>query len=272
MSTVRHFDSIGEFLAEMERPEYAQTRAACASDSHWSGASTLAGAVSITREGVKGTEGDVAALIERINVNLPTFERVWEPSIAGPFPIVPAAIAGLPDCMLSVTEQQTTGVPLRIFVSVCLSGGCSGYVIRKRGIAINALLQTISARRPVELCIYGDMGDSDMGLTTPVIRVQALPLDQATLTAALTHPAFMRKLCFAWAEHHVNWGGRWAHGMEPTSTQAQRLTREALGARPDDLVIFGAYLSESDEIIRSPETWVQRQVELTEKLAKGETV
>lgn len=267
MSTVQLFDSVGEFLDEMAKPGYLQVssgRPQPRSDP-WRGSRSLEHASKITRDGIPGTDAEVAALIDRVNVDLPTYQRVWEPSVCGPVPIVPAAIAGLPDNMLMVTEQETTGVPLRIFVSVCLSAGCGADVIRKRGIALNALLQVVSARRAVELCIFGDMGCRRSGLVSPVIRVQAMPLDTSTLTAALTHAAFMRRLCFAWAERKTGWGGQWAHGMQPTERRARVLTREALGATDEDLVIFGAFLTESDKIIRDPVVWVQEQVALTEK-------
>lgn len=262
---VKHFDSIGEFLTEIEKPEYAASGRKAAYFSN-----NIPRAIDKARKGIPRHNDAINALVDKVQCELPAMQDAWVPSVSGPVPIVPAAIAGLPDNMLRLEQQETTGVPLRIFVSVCLSGGCGPDVIAQRGIAINALLQSVSARRPVELCIFGDMGDAGShGMCTPVIRIQAMPLDVATLTGALTDPDFLRTLLFAYAYKHSPWTGQWAWGTSPTDPDAQAKTRAALGCAPDDLVILGAYLSESDLIIRDPMAWVQEQIALTEKQAAG---
>lgn len=258
---IEQFDSIGEFLERVSAPRYRRHR------SQWGHSHDSA--LHAAREGNPSCNDEIASLIDRVSVELPSTQDQWVSDIAGACPIVPMAIAGLPDNMLRLEKVETTGVPLRIFVSVCLSAGCSEAIVRKRGIAINALLQAVSARRAVELMIYGDMGGHRY-IVTPVIRVQAMPLDQSTLTGALTDEKFLRVLMFAYAHEHADWGGAWAWSTEPTNPVAQAKTREALAANPDDLVIFGAYLSESDLIIRDPLAWVQQQVALTERTAKGE--
>jgi hypothetical protein len=258
VSHIEQFDSIGEFLTRIAEPRYRKHR------SDWGHSHDSA--LSAAREGNPSCNDEIASLVDKVSVELPSTQDQWVADIAGACPIVPMAIAGLPDNMLRLEQVETSGVPLRIFVSVCLSAGCNERVVRKRGIAINALLQSVSARRPVELMIFGDMGGHGY-IVTPVIRVQAMPLDQSTLTGALTDEKFMRVLMFAYAHEHHRWTGQWAWGTEPTSKEAQRKTREALGANPDDLLVYGAFITEQDLIIRDPLAWVQEQVALTEKSA-----
>lgn len=261
MNHIEYFDSIGEFLTRIDAPRYREHRSSW-NHSHDS-------ALAAASKGNPSCNDEIASLVDKVSVELPSTQDAWVNDVAGVCPVVPMAIAGLPDNMLRLEQQETSGVPLRIFVSVCLSAGCSERIVRKRGIAINALLQAVSARRPVELMIFGDMGGSGY-LVTPVIRVQAMPLDQSTLTGALTDEKFLRVLMFAYAHSHARWQGQWAWDLQPTSSRAQQLTREALNANPDDLLIYGAFLSESDLIIKDPLAWVQQQVALTERNLNGE--
>lgn len=258
MSYLQQFDSIGEFLTHMEHSKYANRRGFHGE--------TMPQALRMAREGNPKHNAEIDSLVERVSCNLPTYTDEWMPSVSGPLPVVPAYLAGLPDNMLRCDRREVSGVPMRVFVSVCLSAGCEARVIAKRGIALNALLQQLSQRRPTELWIYLDVGCRDEGIVSPVIRVQSMPLDTSTLTAALTDEMFLRVLMFGFVHGHYNWRGTWAWGDPPTSARAQRLTREALGAAPTDLVIVGAFLSESDLIISDPTAWVQQQIDMTEKL------
>jgi hypothetical protein len=265
----KQFDSMGEFLAEVEgNQKIAQGRfaRACNGDD-WHGANGLREGIRIVRNGIPKFQEQVNALVDKVSVSLPSTQDAWVADIAGACPIVPMAIAGLPDNMLRLEQQETSGVPLRIFVSTAYSGGCETRMIEKRGVAILALLESIAAKRPVELLLFAEFDDTNRrGLHTPVVRVDSMPLDQTTLTAALVSPVVSRMLFMGWADANPEgFGGAWAWGgMAPNKPEAQALTREALGASPTDLVIFAAFLTESDEIIKDPLAWVQKQIALTE--------
>lgn len=181
---------------------------------------------------------------------------VWDAGVCGVMPLVPAYLAGSPVCMLARQETMTTASPVRVFASVCASAGLSASELESRGVAILALCRKLSAVRPVELHLFAEMGDSGIGLF-PTIQLDTSPLDLPTATYALTHPAFLRKLCFAWAGQH-QWQGRWAWGMSPSSQQAQAKTREALGLEEQDLLIPGAF--NNDKNVRKPVEWVNEQL------------
>lgn len=250
---IRHYDSLGEFLTEMRKPQYARTFHS----------ENLQRGIRTAERGDNTLNAEINALVSKVSVELPSTQDQWVADIAGACPIVPMAIAGLPDNMLRLEKVETTGVPLRIFVSVGLSAGVDNAAVRQRGIAIIALLEHVSARRNVELHLYDDSGGYGY-MVGPVVRVQSTPLDTAMLAGVLADPDFERALCFPFLSGNVEGGVGWAFGMSPTVPECVRLTRLALGANPDDLLIVGAYLDQVHQIMRDPVGWVREQVALTE--------
>jgi hypothetical protein len=261
---LREYGSMGEFIADMDNG--AKNQHWCAHPSPaWNGARSYAEALRIIRDGIPKYQAEIQSLVDKVSVELPSMQDQWVADVAGCAPIVPAAIAGLPDNMLRLEQQETSGVPLRIFVSTVYSAGCELEMIARRGVAIMALLESLAAKRPVELMLFADLDYDGRGFASPVVRVDSMPLDRTALTAALVSPVVSRMLMMSWCGHNAHYTGGWAWGTEPTDPTAQALTREALGAKPEDLVLFGAYLSERDLILKDPVKWVQQQVALTEK-------
>jgi hypothetical protein len=262
----KEYSSMGEFLDDA-RGMIAYNRFGRAQHGEdWHGASSFAAGAQIIRRGIPNFRDDINSLVDKVSVSLPSTQDAWVNDVSGVCPVVPMAIAGLPDNMLRLEQQETTGVPLRVFVSTAYSGGCSRDVIERRGVAIMALLESLAAKRPVELLLFAEFDDANgKGLNTPIVRVDSMPLDQSTLTAALVSPVVSRMMFMGWCEENAGFRGGWAWGgMAPSDPRAQALTREALGASPTDLVIFAAFLDESDLILSDPLAWVQQQVALTE--------
>lgn len=270
----KQYDSMGEFLTELENSRMPSNRFGRAENgAHWHGANSFREGAQIIRQGIPKFREQINSLVDKVSVSLPSTQDMWVSDVAGACPIVPMAIAGLPDNMLRMEQQETSGVPLRIFVSTAYSGGCDIDMIERRGIAIMALLESLAAKRPVELLLFAEFDDeTTRGFRTPIVRVDSMPLDQSTLTAALVSPVVSRMMFMGWCtEQPGGFGGVWAWGgMPPNEAPGQALTREALGASPQDLVIFAAYLTESDLILKDPLKWVQQQVALTERNLNGE--
>jgi hypothetical protein len=269
----KYFDSMGEFLSECESKGVPSNRFGKAyNGGHWHGAYSYAEGARIIRKGIPKFRDEINSLVDKVSVSLPSEQDMWVADVAGCAPIVPAAIAGLPDNMLRLEKQETSDTPLRVYVSTVYSGGCSTDMIERRGVAILALLESLAAKRPVELLLFAELDDGDaLGFNSPIVRVDSMPLDQTTLTAALVSPVVSRMMFMGWCEQNAGFAGTWAWGgMPPNSAPAQALTREALGARDEDLVIFAAYLEESDLILRDPLAWVKEQIALTESKFNGE--
>jgi hypothetical protein len=83
---------------------------------------------------------------------------------------------------------------------------------------------------------------------------------------ALAHPVVCRFAAFSL--HGTNGGGGvipWPWRQTPVVTSdgnpdAVPNIRDALGAGPDDLILGGAHVSDSDEICRDPAGWVKKML------------
>lgn len=256
---LKYYDSIGDFLREMEQPKYRSARYGQDIDR----------AIGKARRGDTSMNREIDALVSKCSVELPSYQDQWVQDVQGAVPVVPMAIAGLPDNMLRCERVVAPGVPLRVFVSVGLSGGMDNEMTRKRGIAIVALLQHLSAKRPTELWLYDDSGGPGY-MVGPVVRVQATPLDVATLVSVLADPDFERALCFPFLTGNDQGQVGWAFGMSPSVPLCQELTRKALNANPDDLLILGGHLEYGAQILTDPMGWIADMVKLTEKTANSE--
>lgn len=180
----------------------------------------------------------------------------WEQSVAGFIPCVPAFLSGSPESMYRPTEVKSDRAPVRVFASVCVSAGIEADDLEKRGVAILALCQKLTAIRPVELYVYADMGGTGWACI-PCIKVETSPLDLATATYATSSAGFLRQLCFVWAEQR-GWCGEWAWGRSPTDAVGQSKTRKLLGLEENDLLIPGGYAT--DPLITKPVEWLNKQI------------
>lgn len=253
-SVITHYDSIGEFRRVLD------TITRDASDARareWTGNESWASAKRNLLVGKLESVPKASALLDKLAEHSIELEQtVWEPSVAGAFPLVPAFLSGQPETMLRPVPTATDRSPVRIYASVCCSGGVDAAGLEKRGVAILALCQKLGAVRPIELFVYADMGGPGHAFM-PCIKVETSPLDLATATFALTSAGFLRQLCFGWASQY-GWSGNWAWGDAPTSANSQRRSREALGLSETDLLIPGGFLT--DPLIKRPVEWINEKV------------
>lgn len=261
------YHTMGDFLRACRTDSaYMETsRRHASANGSWCGAQSFDDAERLVRNGLPQYRERINALVGKCSVNLPSEQDAWVADVAGCAPIVPAAIAGLPDNMLRLEKQPVSDTPLRIFVSCMFSAMSSDEFIAQRGVAICALLETLTAKRPVELWLYVDLdAQNSRGFASPIVRVESMPLDQSAITAALVSPAFGRLMCQSWCYRHAHYQGGWAWGADPENKRAQELTRAELGAAPQDLVIFGGHIKSKDVILTDPAAWVAQQIKLTE--------
>ncbi len=255
--TVRFFNTINSFLADL--PDSSDSRRATRADD-FTGYQTFNDAKKNIWRGRDGITERSAALLDKIEgetIELKT--PSWQSDLVGFIPSVPAYVAGAPDSMLRPIDQPSDTSPIRIFASVCVSGGLDEEQLEKRGIALLALCRKLQAIRPVELYVYADMeGDKEDhtgNCAIPVIKLETSPLDLTTAGYIMSDPGFLRQLCFTWGEKH-GFEGKWAWRGQPS--EYQKRLREVLNASPNDLVIRGGYLQ--DPLITEPVEWLNEQV------------
>lgn len=244
------YTSLRDFHADCPKPG-SETGHSMSDREQWSGNQSYKEAHRNLFQGMPDAVKRSDALLEQLESDgLVLNTTHWETDVVGFIPSIPDFLAGSPECMYAPLDIPSDTSPMRVFASVCLSGGFSEEDLEKRGVAILALVRRLSMIRPVELWIYSDQEGKQ-----PMVRLETSPLDLTTASYALANPAFLRKLCFAWGYDKRGFHGSWANwgGRSDMKT-----VTKALGANPQDLIITGSYLGKAD--LTDPVKWINDQL------------
>lgn len=196
-----------------------------------------------------------------IDLSMPTMDM----DVCGAFPLVPAHLSGDPESFYCLGESRSSAAPLNILVDGTCSAGIGADVMRKRGVAILALVMAVSASRPItlELANVLDCGPEHIrngdNVSFVRTRIETAPLDLATAAFCLTCVGVARGL--AYAVHRHVWGAplMWQglRGLDARNTRDPRVmarTKELMGVEQTDLLIPSAHLH--DPIVDKPEQWL----------------
>lgn len=156
-------------------------------------------------------------LVEHINDAFGEF-YVSEFSTSGAFVDMGRFVTGEPECMVSfVSEPQARmGRVVKIVVNAVVAGGVNADLIKKRGIAILALVDTIHKLGVgIELwweeSISGAGGSKKEFSTLIKLHSSEEPMDINSLMFSLAHPDMLRRLQFSVQEQHKDWKAQGAH-------------------------------------------------------------
>lgn len=133
--------------------------------------------------------------------NIDGYAMRWANDVAGDFPNVGRYIAGLPDCMNRRIRQQGLKKPIiEIVVSACRSWDVEPDSIMNVGAAICSFIDQLEAQGyQVSVSVYTGIEDKKIGALVEIKHAgQAMPLSDMAFYIA--HPAFQRRLGFAWRE------------------------------------------------------------------------
>lgn len=190
---------------------------------------------------------------------LDSSRKGWLDDCAGGVPNVPAYLAGQPLAMRRRTVYRDQSAPLAVIVDLTTSCGLSADQIRRRGVAILALVRALSQRRPVELWA-GVMLDAHNGrdCVTIMARIETAPLDLATAAHCLTHASFPRLIGHGLADLD-GYQGRWPYdaGTEHRAHMAAILA-PAFSHASETLCLPS--MSIADDSVNRPEQWVADQL------------
>lgn len=249
------YDSVKDFFDSLPKDAKKARRA-----ENWNGSQTYSQARKMLWQGDRNAVERSEKLLDQMEaagIELKT--EYWENDLAGAIPCIPSYLAGSPESMRRLVETNSETSPVKIFASVCLSGGFSASEIENRGVAILALVRKLSLIRPVELHIYADMyghaTDANGACAIPVVKLDTAPLDLTTVSYVLANPGFLRQLCFAWGDER-GFNGNWAWGTMPIAYD-QRL-KEVLRGSTQDMVISGMWAENDFKL--NPLKWVNQQV------------
>lgn len=231
-------------------------------------ASAWSGNVSGPKACELATNGDLsqvaasdAMLAQFESYGLDTTRRAWQDDCAGGVPNVPAFLAGQPLAMRRRTTYRDAAAPLAVIVDLTTTASFTPGQIRRRGIAILALVRALSQRRPIELWA-GVMLDANDGRdsVTVMARIETAPLDLATAAHCLTHASFPRLIGHGIADAD-GYTGSWpyqSYGHPEHRPQMAAMLAPAFSHATETLCL-PCMISRDDSIDR-PEKWVAEQL------------
>lgn len=202
------------------------------------------------------------ALIAQLECSVEAPRSTWAPSRAGAYPMVPEAIAGLPDAMRRRVPASDDRSPLRVVIDLTSSAAISHQMLERRGTAYLALAMFLANERPVTLEAVVGLGGS-AGACFIVVPIAAQPLDLAVACSTLTSAGFSRGLGYALCrKYDIRVTGAWPWNMDPFGhSKVTFIAREraVLGLGPDDILAPPAHVN--DPAIVDPVGFVRRAIE-----------
>lgn len=252
-----HFNTIGaltEWIKEIEAP----TRGRSMKTAKGYGPMIEAGKYVLQN----GDTKDVAAaqaLIDKFNEEIPSLRRVWQSSVAGFFPNVPAFLAGEPESMWHMANEESDRAPLRVWVGLTSSSSVSTLQLVKRGAALAAFAIALSERRPVIITPYWEVGDdTKRGTKGNLISwdLQGSPIVLSEVMACLVNPNLTRYLGLhvnALVDSSLPDSGPWF----PNAFNEPWM-RECLGCDDNDVWLPGIW--GDDAMIDNPVAWIKEKV------------
>jgi hypothetical protein len=249
-------------LADAVPENNAERRMADRNGKEWCGGTTYATATEHVKTGDLAGVPASDKILDKIETE--TFvSRVWENKndVVGGVPNVPAYLAGHPLTMRRRERVLSEQGPLSIFVSLELSAAIDAETMRKRGVAMLALVRLLSNVRPVTLWAVCAVGNSKTAVNI-LTRIDTSPLDLARAAHVLTNPCVTRGLCLAIADEmhkkHFGsgWYGGWAYGSHDTyRTNARETFRAAVADNGEALLIPAAH--KDDQCVNDPIAWLK---------------
>lgn len=267
-ATVVYYDGVADVIQSV-----ADTRWVGDSGSTWNGGVDYKGACEKSLRGATAKEmKPISDLLDKIDAEFRDRESVqWIPDVAGAYPIVPEFLQGVPECMRRRQSVESDAAPIRLFVNVTVSSGVEIDALRKRGAALAALAMRLSEIRPVEM--YACWGvETNSKNHIGAVRISTAPVSASEVYFLTADPAFCRNISFAamctgtnpaaTSAGHIGW----AFGCTPDSSRYTELQREALGLEPQDVYLTGGCLSDNDEMLKDPVSWVNRFLQTQREL------
>lgn len=244
-----HYTSLADFARGCQaRPHMDDDKAR----TRWAGGS-FKDAVRWCEKGDQSKVAEAERLLERLDTEIDSnaVRPMWEPSVVGHFPLVPAYLAGTPEAMLARTDVPDARGEIEIWANTTVSCSCKASDMMRRGVVTLAFAMALSRVRNVTVVLYGTTNGSSVA-----IRL-ACPLDVSEACAAFCQPSITRQLVYGHATadgYTGNWA-RWAEVMNRRGGNGAAVERKALmdyAGMPADAVRLGteklgSYASVSDD-------------------------
>lgn len=261
----------------------------------WYGYESKAETIALSATGDTRLVSEAEAMIEKITTSIEVPKRVVQRTVAGGWPSVPDAIAGLPLSMRRMVETNDDRAPITIYADTSSSAGINAAVLKRRGCAILALVMELSKVRPVTLYQITTMGTGkgpgggygwadrsrnvnksdyaspiyDNGEVILTARINTAPLDLATACYVLTSQGFSRRLTYD-TTYGYGGNGEWPvrYNLFGAKLYAKYIT-ETMGNPDTTLYIEAPHVK--DTIVVNPVGWLETQIKrFTESVEEKE--
>lgn len=202
MATPRivRFDSMGAFLQYVEiAPVLSEKRASESSNGTWAGTDTFKQALTLARDGWQNEAHKInqlsSPIIERITSLVERSSIIYD--VEGIGIDVARYLDGEPECWQRWDTQYVESQGTRhvhIVFNVAVSAGIDTEVIRARGAAVAALIESLEySGARVRLDVALGYGKWEAYIN---IKAADQPLDVPRMAYALGNPSMLRRLCF----------------------------------------------------------------------------
>lgn len=210
MKTLEKFyNSTKEMVDDLEAKQPKQAwQGRCVSDynskqrNEWAGCSWEQ-AVNMMKDG--DVEG--AALIReagKISVPKTGGQPVTRLSVRGCLPSVPNYLRGVPTNMIDVKREPRKQPVINLYLNCIISASVSRKDAAEAARKIAGVVKLVEVKG-VRVNIFSGMinifGGTAFSCWTK-IKDSSAPLNLVNIAFALTHPAFLRRICFAWIERY----------------------------------------------------------------------
>jgi hypothetical protein len=260
------FDSFGEFIRKAKSntaPQSSNQRDFGDGDEGWSQSRDLQDATNKASEGWHDIRPEVDIVLDVLEERLA--ERlsslyVNEFAMSGSSVDMGRFVTGEPECMVewAPMPEESMGRVVKILVSGTASSMISAEDIKRRGIAILALIDSLH-KMGVGIELWWESpikGSSDKRTYSTVVKMHdsSEPMDIDSIMFAMAHPSMLRRLVFSVQE------------LSPTASQQNvgggygRPTEVVMGQVQDFDVVVERLQSGSGDIVNNPLEWVMTTV------------
>lgn len=195
------FESFGEMLAYCKtNPEFGMSEHGDYSFTH---TADFAEAYNLAKNGWHDVRAEVEQMLDTLTERLAErldLAHVTNYGVSGAIVDMGRYMMGDPECMMEFVQEpaERMGKVVRLFVDYGASASYEAEFIRKRGVVILALVDTLN-RLGVSCEIWGETAvRNGETIHTTVTRLHDAtePMDIDTLMFALAHPSMLRRMAF----------------------------------------------------------------------------
>lgn len=263
---IRRFHSVTSLAAECTERGLARGISANGRDyagrDAWMGNESVTQTLQFAQTGDRSYVAEAESLLDKLETSIEVPRKVWERNVAGPICVVPDIVAGLPTPFRRQKDVGDDRAPITIIACSTISADVSTSTIRRRGIAILALVLALSRIRPVSLHTVattdGERGDRDE--TVICTRIETAPLDLSMACWALTSAGFARRLNYFLASEINGFRGGWPRRFDYSNPEPyMTYLRNVLSDDPNRTLIIKPTHS-LDPLATNPVPWLNEQI------------